>query len=61
MSELEELKERVLRLEQLVAGIRKESGALAGWKRKAGLFAGDKWFAEIVRLGAKARGEDWSC
>ncbi len=59
MSEIEELKARVSRLEQLVAGLRNGSGKpVPGWKRKAGLFAGDEAFDEIVRLGAKARRAD---
>jgi hypothetical protein len=61
MSEIDELKERVLLLEQQMREFRraaKGSQAVPGWKRKIGLFAGDEAFAEIVRLGARIRREE---
>lgn len=61
MSEIERLKERILFLEQQMRNLRSQSAgpnAVPGWKRKAGLFAGDEAFDEIVRLGAKARRAD---
>jgi hypothetical protein len=61
MSEIELLKERIQFLEQQMRNLRSQTvgpNAVPGWKRKAGLFAGDEAFEEIVRLGAKARRAD---
>ena len=58
MSELEQLKERVERLENFVADMQNGTKAVPRWKRQAGLFAGDEAFDEIVRLGAKVRWAD---
>jgi hypothetical protein len=59
VSEIDELKARVSRLEQVVSSFPNGSGkAVPAWKRRAGLFAGDEAFAEIIRLGAKARRSD---
>jgi cell division protein FtsB len=61
MGEIEQLKERIPFLEQQMRDLRSQiakTNAIPGWKRKAGLFAGDEAFEEIVRLGAKARRAD---
>jgi hypothetical protein len=61
MSELQQLQERVRVLEEQMREVRGYPGASdhgPWWKRKAGLFAGDEAFDEIVRLGAKARRAD---
>lgn len=58
MNEIQQLKERILFLEQQMRNLRVQAAganAVPGWKRKAGLFAGDEAFDEIVRLGARAR------
>jgi hypothetical protein len=63
MSEVDQLKERILFLEQQMRDLRSAvngSSSLPGWKRKIGLFADDEAFAEIVRLGAKIRREGYS-
>ena len=58
MSDIDELKARVSRLEKVVRLSNGSNKTVPAWKRKAGLFAGDEAFAEIVRLGAKARRAD---
>jgi hypothetical protein len=57
-SAVQELKERLERLEEEVAELKSQFGSKKGepwWRRTVGMFKGDKAFAEIVRLGRQIR------